>query len=148
MKEQLFRKVLCSERLPNKHGWYNCFCDDTYPTELGRFWFNGTKFCFKGPFKSEYKLLNVKWLEPVEDMGWVSVKDRLPIVFTSDGCINSISHDILIVDDDGKMAVGNYITFKDGSSPGWSPHGDDVVDNSKIVYWMPVPPLPKPDKND
>ena len=76
----------------------------------------------------------IDMLDEQDASGWVSVKDRLP----EDG------QEVVAAEINGFNEVMTYHTEKDGvwdGEQGW-------CSTDKINYWLPLPPLPEPPKEE
>ena len=63
-------------------------------------------------------------------MEWINVNDRLP----------SNTNDVLVINDDGRMAVSCYFLAKDIYV--WE-RRDDQIGLGNVTHWMPLPQPPK-----
>lgn len=121
MKEQLYRKVPCKDRLPVSSGDYN--------TNMGELhFFNNVKEWH------EYGLIALPewWLEPVEDI-WRSPNEIPP---ENDTLFSDYSVPVLITD--GKYII---IGFYDREYRKWDWNSDMELNN--IIGWQYLPALPK-----
>jgi len=68
-----------------------------------------------------------------KDLGWISVKDRLP---------DTPEYVLTCIDDHGIPQCVGFHYYKDGKW--WEGYEEDAV--GAVEYWMPIPKLPKEDE--
>ena len=94
-----------------------------YPTE-------GT-LDYREPFKPFFLDVYQQGYEQAEkDLGWTSVKDRLP---------DTPEYMITCIDDHGIPQCVGFHYYKDGKW--WEGYEEDAV--GAVEYWMPIPKLPE-----
>lgn len=97
---------------------------------------NALKYCNEEQLKSLYQSLKER-VEPNEEEGWISVKDRLPEDKTSNSvyCLVYDSYDGIVV----RPFNQEHLCWDDES-------GDDYYTDAKggkITHWRPLPDNPK-----